>query len=286
MLDGTGDAERDVQLRGNGLTRLAHLELRRVEAGVDGCTGRTDSGAESVGQRLDDLAEVLLRADTATTGDDDLRLGELRPVAALDRAGRGDLRCTLGRGNLDADDLAGAGILLGLNGARAKDVHRAVARGLGLNGVGATEDRVNAVAAVLDPHEIGEETGAGARGDAAADLAALERCGKDDAGGAVLRKSCEHVDLGSHHEIGDVRALGDIDLLGAGGGERILEALCGALGTEDDGGRLTQGASSGEQLLGHILQFAVDMLDDNKYFCHEFYSLLEKSDCGGIGLVS
>ena len=29
--------------------------------------------------------------------------------------------------------------------------------------------------------------------DTAADLAPLERCGKNDAGGAVLRESCEHV---------------------------------------------------------------------------------------------
>src|SRR6478672_3737820 len=40
VLDRAGDAERDVQLRGNGLTGLADLELVRVEAGVGRRAGR------------------------------------------------------------------------------------------------------------------------------------------------------------------------------------------------------------------------------------------------------
>src|SRR5690242_1482479 len=42
VLDGTRDAQRDVELRRDGLTGLAHLELARVVAGVDGGARRTD----------------------------------------------------------------------------------------------------------------------------------------------------------------------------------------------------------------------------------------------------
>src|SRR3954469_8581803 len=58
VLDGPGDPERDVELRRHCLARLAHLELARVVAGIDGGTRRPDRGAERVGQFLDDV-EVL-----------------------------------------------------------------------------------------------------------------------------------------------------------------------------------------------------------------------------------
>src|SRR5690606_5572836 len=84
VLDRTGDAQCDVQLRRHRLAGLADLELRRVVAGVDGGTRGTDGGTERVGQLLDDL-ELVRRAHTAATGDDDRRLRQLRPVAADDR---------------------------------------------------------------------------------------------------------------------------------------------------------------------------------------------------------
>src|SRR5689334_20693995 len=83
VLDGPGDAERDVELRRDGLSGLAHLELARVVATVDSRARGTDGAAERVGELFDDL-EVLLAADTATARDDHGRLGQLRTVT-LDR---------------------------------------------------------------------------------------------------------------------------------------------------------------------------------------------------------
>ena len=79
VLDRTGDAQRDVQLRRDGLTGLAHLELARVVAGVDRGARRADGGTQRVGQFLDH-AEVLGAADATTTGDHDGGLGQLRTV--------------------------------------------------------------------------------------------------------------------------------------------------------------------------------------------------------------
>src|SRR3954469_1653287 len=64
VLDRTGDADGDVQLRRDGLAGLADLEAVRVEAGVDGCPGRAHRRAEGVGERLDDR-EVLRAGHTA-----------------------------------------------------------------------------------------------------------------------------------------------------------------------------------------------------------------------------
>src|SRR5215207_4596846 len=57
VLDRTGDAVGDVELRRHGLAGLADLERVRVPARVDRRTGRTHSRAEAVGERLD-LGEV------------------------------------------------------------------------------------------------------------------------------------------------------------------------------------------------------------------------------------
>src|SRR5690349_11728235 len=57
VLDGTGDAGRDVELRRHGLAGLADLEGVRHPAGVDSGTRGADGGTERVGERLD-LGEV------------------------------------------------------------------------------------------------------------------------------------------------------------------------------------------------------------------------------------
>src|SRR5829696_7569243 len=102
VLDRTGDAQRDVQLRGDRLAGLADLELVRVVPGVDRGPGRADGGAERVGEPLHDR-EVVRRADAAAAGDDDRGLGELRPVTAHDRFDADDLRGLrrVDRGHLD-----------------------------------------------------------------------------------------------------------------------------------------------------------------------------------------
>src|SRR4051794_12987777 len=82
VLDRTGDAHGDVELRGDGLAGLPDLEGVRVEAGVDRRPGRADGGTEGVGELLDQR-EVLRAGHTATAGDDDRGLGQLRPAALL-----------------------------------------------------------------------------------------------------------------------------------------------------------------------------------------------------------
>src|SRR5690242_10234652 len=49
VLDRTGDAQRDVQLRRHGLTGLTHLELARVVAGVDRRARGAHRGTQRVG---------------------------------------------------------------------------------------------------------------------------------------------------------------------------------------------------------------------------------------------
>ena len=81
MLDGAGDADRDVELRRDDLAGLADLPVVRRVAGVDGGTRCADGGAELVGDRQDDFLELLGRAERAAAGDDDLGRGQLRTVA-------------------------------------------------------------------------------------------------------------------------------------------------------------------------------------------------------------
>src|SRR3954469_2996559 len=102
VLDGTGDADGDVELRGDGLAGLAHLEGVRVEAGVDRGPRGADGAAEGVGQTLDER-EVLRAGHTAAAGDDDRGLGQLRPTALLldDPVGHPGLLGRIGHGHLD-----------------------------------------------------------------------------------------------------------------------------------------------------------------------------------------
>src|SRR5690606_35611055 len=57
VLDGTGDAARDIQLRGYLLAGLADLARVRVPASVDGSAGGSHSSAEAVSELLH-LGEV------------------------------------------------------------------------------------------------------------------------------------------------------------------------------------------------------------------------------------
>ena len=116
VLDGPGDARRDVQLRRDGLAGLADLELVRVPAGVGGGAGGADGRAERVGQLLDDR-ELLGRADAPATGDHDRRLGELRARALLLLDPLHDPGALGGVGHGEGDALLGARARGGLDGS-------------------------------------------------------------------------------------------------------------------------------------------------------------------------
>ena len=89
VLDRTGDAAGDIELRADLLAGLADLRGVRVPPGVDCCAAGTDGGTERVGEGLD-LGEVATRAPA--TGDDDRGLGELRTAGALARLDCADPR--------------------------------------------------------------------------------------------------------------------------------------------------------------------------------------------------
>ena len=65
MLDGAGDADRDVEVGRDDLAGLADLPVVRRVAGIDRGARGADRGAELVGDRLDVFGEILARSACA-----------------------------------------------------------------------------------------------------------------------------------------------------------------------------------------------------------------------------
>src|SRR4051795_4882262 len=214
VLDGTGDADRHVELRRYGLARLADLVGVRVPAGVGRGTRRTDRSTEGVGELFDDV-EVLAIAETTATGDDDRRLGELRTSALLlghpvehlgllRRVGQrhrdlllGRLRrCRLGRGGV------------GTHG----DDRRALAH-LRLHVERTTEDALRRDEPVGNTDRVGDDTGLELYCQPAGDLLALRRARDEHRGGrGLLHDLREHLRL-RRDEVGvELSVAGDVDL--------------------------------------------------------------------------
>src|SRR5574344_790571 len=81
VLDGTGDTERDIDLRMNGLAGLTDLMVGGEPAGVNGNTGAADNAAENVGEffrQLDAAFDVL--GDTTTDGNDEVSANEVNEL--------------------------------------------------------------------------------------------------------------------------------------------------------------------------------------------------------------
>src|SRR5689334_8817298 len=269
VLDRAGDAQRDVQLRRHGLARLAHLELARVVAGVDGGTRGTDGGTERVGQFLHH-AEVLGAADTTTTGNHDGGLGELRTVACDRGLTLGDLGRILGlRGHVDVDHLTGARCGLGLDRTRTDRDHRGVAGGLGLDGERATEDAVDADRPFADVDDVGQDAGADSGGQPAPDLLAVGAGGQQHTSrSGRLDQRGQHVDVRGDQVVLGVIGFGDVDLGGAGLLQRVGQRRSGARLAHHNGGRLAQLARGGDQFGGDLLHRALGVLNEHKYFSH------------------
>ncbi|MCY1233955.1 hypothetical protein D9M72_465200 [compost metagenome] len=147
MLDGTGDAHGDVQLRRDDLAGLADLHVVRHEAGVDGGTGRAYGGAQLVSQGVEVLEVVAVLHATAA-GDDDLGCGQFRTVGLRQLftdegggAGVGD-----GADGLDSSSAAFSGSGVETGGPHGDHLHRS--RGLhggdGVTGVDRTLEGVGA----------------------------------------------------------------------------------------------------------------------------------------------
>jgi len=73
MLDRTRDTDGDVKLRRDDLAGLANLIIVRDKAGIDSRTACTERRTELVGERFKQGVVVLATAQSATTGDDNLR---------------------------------------------------------------------------------------------------------------------------------------------------------------------------------------------------------------------
>jgi hypothetical protein len=72
MLDGAGDADREVELWRDDLAGLADLVVIRDKTGIDRSTGCTKRRTELVGERFEQGLVVLATAQAPTAGDDDL----------------------------------------------------------------------------------------------------------------------------------------------------------------------------------------------------------------------
>src|SRR5215216_2416560 len=82
VLDGPGDAGRQVQLRGHGLTRLADLRRVGVPARVDHRAGGRHGAAHRAGELLEGL-EALGLAEPAAAGHEDVGVLDVHVGAAL-----------------------------------------------------------------------------------------------------------------------------------------------------------------------------------------------------------
>ncbi|OLD20931.1 MAG: hypothetical protein AUJ01_03255 [Acidobacteria bacterium 13_1_40CM_3_65_5] len=120
MLDGAGNAECDVQLRRDRLSRAADLTLHRQPPGVADRTRCGDLGAECLGQFLRDL-DVGLLLDAAADRHDALGLREIHRLLRLleRRLGRlADRR----RVDVHVERANGAGVAKELAAAQVKEV--------------------------------------------------------------------------------------------------------------------------------------------------------------------
>src|SRR5690606_10729606 len=88
---------------------------------------------------------------------------------------------------------------------------------------------------------------------------------QDRTGGGLLDQLLEDLGLGGDEVALDLGVVDHVDLLGA----VLLEGVGrGVAGADEDGRRLTQAASDGEELEGRLLDRAVDVVDENQDFRH------------------
>jgi hypothetical protein len=80
VLDRAADADGDVELRRDDLAGLPDLPVVGRIAGVYRGAARAERGAELVGERRQDLVELVARAERAAARDDDLGRGQLGSV--------------------------------------------------------------------------------------------------------------------------------------------------------------------------------------------------------------
>src|SRR5258705_2803148 len=99
MLDGAGDADRDIEFGLYHFAGLANLPVVRRVSGIDRGARGTDTGAELVGEGLDISGKILAALHGTAAGDDDLCRGQFGTIALgdlfADKAGE----ARIGRGS-------------------------------------------------------------------------------------------------------------------------------------------------------------------------------------------
>src|SRR4051812_3501725 len=123
VLDRAGDAGGEVELRRDGLARLADLGGVRVPAGVDYRAGGGDRAAERVRELLE-LLEALGLAQAAAPRDEEVRVLDVHVgaalLAALDHLGLQRVRAEL---DIEVLDRGGAAAFASLERVQAPDDH-------------------------------------------------------------------------------------------------------------------------------------------------------------------
>src|SRR3954453_8917792 len=171
-----GDAGGEVELRRDGLARLADLGGVRVPAGVDHRAGRGDRASERV-RELPELLKALGLAQAAAPRDEDVGVLDVHVGAAL-LAALDHLGLQRVRGVLDRDVLDGRGARAGLAGlerVEPADDHAAPRAVVDVGDLRVLPDRAagDELAVLhLDLGDLHADPGVQARGQAGADLEA------------------------------------------------------------------------------------------------------------------
>src|SRR4051794_15042055 len=238
VLDRAGDARREVQLRGDGLARLADLRRVGVPAGVDHGARGGDGGvaAEGLGQVVAEL-EALGLAQAATAGDEDARALDVDVGAALlaagDDVGLLGLRGQLGRDALHGRRPGGWDRFLDLERVEAGDDDALVLVARGGDARVAQDRALGDQLAVgdVDARDLHGHAGVDPRGQAGADLEAEQATAEDGVlVVAAVEQLAERVDDRSGQALG---ALGLVDLRRAVAAERGREVVGDALADDD-----------------------------------------------------
>ncbi len=80
VLDRSGNADRDIDVRRDDLAGLADLIIVGRIAGIDRSSRGSDRRSELVGERVEQAVELVVGAEGAAAGDDDLGAGQFRPL--------------------------------------------------------------------------------------------------------------------------------------------------------------------------------------------------------------
>ena len=199
MLDGTGDAQGNVDAGMHGLAGLADLMVSAQPALVGDGTGSTDNAAQSLSQLLSQLDALLgVSRDAAAHGDDNVSTDQVDELlsALLDVEHLNmDVVGSQSRSNVLDDDLVGTGLIERLH----------------LHDAGADGGHLRAEARADDgSHQVAAESGAGH----------LQV-------GVLLELGVVHINVGGGAQ--EVLVLLDIDVqMGAVGGQTGVQTGCAA----------------------------------------------------------